>query len=167
MELKFLNLEFEAGDMEVVVTVVEKVASVAHINIPDSLSFDGIRQHIVGYYNSGEMQADLNIYQVDFESISAHIGSKTNITWHQGDTSCATRQYYFCKLGRFTLTLLTDTEQNLTRTEVYFGHCKQLIYTSEKEISKELATVELQNFLSGLAAELQILSHIEFSEDSV
>jgi hypothetical protein len=33
MELKFLNLGFEAGDMEVVVTVVEKVASVAHINI--------------------------------------------------------------------------------------------------------------------------------------
>ncbi|MGJ5632966.1 hypothetical protein [Nostoc sp. CALU 1950] len=149
--------------MEVVVTVVEKVASVAHINIPDSLSVDGIRQHIVGYYNSGEMQAYLNIYQVDFESISAHIGSKTNITWHQGDT-CATRQYYFCKLGRFTLTLLTDAEQNLTRTEVYFGHHKQLIYTSEKEISKELATVELQNFLSGLAVELQTLSHIEFPE---
>ncbi len=166
MGVRFLNLGFEAGDMEVVVTVVEKVASVAHINIPDSLSVDGIRQHIVGYYNSGEMQADLNIYQVDFESISAHIGSKTNITWHQGDT-CAKRQYYFCKLGRFALTLLTDIEQNLTRTEAYFGHQKQLIYTSEKEISKELATVELQNFLSGLAVELQTLSHIEFSEDEV
>jgi hypothetical protein len=112
------------------------------------------------------MQADLNIYQVDFESISAHIGSKPYITWHQGNP-CANRQYYFCKLGRFSITLLTDTEQNLTRTEVYFGHHKQLIYTSEKEISKELATVELQNFLSGLAVELQTLSHIEFSEDSV
>ena len=154
--------------MEVVVTVVEKVASVAHINIPDSLSVDGIRQHIVGYYNSGEMQADLNIYQVDFESISAHIGSKINITWHQGDT-CGNRQYYFCKLGRFTLTLLTDIEQNLTRTQVYFSYKNggQPIYTSEKEISKELATVELQNFLSGLAVELQTLSHIEFSEDEV
>ncbi|MBC1295166.1 hypothetical protein GNF11_09240 [Nostoc sp. UCD122] len=166
MELKFLNLGFEAGDMEVIVTVIEKVASVAHINIPDSLSVDGIRQHIVGYYNSGGMQANLNIYQVDFESISAHIGSKINITWHQGDT-CANRQYYFCKLGTFALTLLTDTEQNLTRTEVYFGHHKQLIYTSKKEISKELATVELQNFLSGLAVELQTLSHIEFSENEV
>jgi hypothetical protein len=59
---------------------------------------------------------------IDFESISAHIGSKINITWHQGDTSCANRQYYFCKFGRFALTLLIDTEQNLTRTEVYFGH---------------------------------------------
>jgi len=62
-------LGFEAGDMEVIVTVIEKVASVAHINISDSLSIDGIRQHIIDCYNSGEMQADLNIYQVDFESI--------------------------------------------------------------------------------------------------
>ncbi|MEH1812442.1 MAG: hypothetical protein V7K26_17410 [Nostoc sp.] len=67
------------------------------------------------------------------------------------------------------MTLLTDTEQNLTRTQVYFGYRNggQPIYTSEKEISKELATVELQNFLSGLAVELQTLSHIEFSEDEV
>ncbi|MBN3963405.1 hypothetical protein [Nostoc sp. NMS8] len=150
--------------MKAIVTVVEKITSEAHINIPDGLAVTAISQHIVDRYNSGEMLTEMNIFHVDFESISAHIGSKNNITWHQGDTSCATRQYYFCKLGRFSITLLTDIEQNLTRTEVYFGHHKQLIYISEKEISKELATVELQNFLSGLAVELQTLSHIEFSE---
>ncbi|MHC5747024.1 MAG: hypothetical protein ACYTXT_35105 [Nostoc sp.] len=110
------------------------------------------------------MQEDLNIYQVDFESISVHIGKKPQITWQPGKSWIPKRPYYFCKLGRFTLTLLTDIEQNLTRTEVYFGHHKQVIYISEKEISKELATVELQNFLSGLAVELQTLSHIEFPE---
>ena len=110
------------------------------------------------------MLALLNIFHVDFESISVHIGKKPQITWQPGKPWSSKRPYYFCKLGRFTLTLLTDTEQNLTRTAVYFGHHKQLIYTSQKEISKELATVELQNFLSGLAVELQILSHIEFPE---
>jgi hypothetical protein len=149
--------------MKAIVTVVEKITSEAHINIPDSLAVTAIKQHIVDRYNSGEMLALLNIFHVDFESISVHIDSKPYITWHQGNP-CDRRQYYFCKLGRFTLTLLTDTEQNLTRTEVYFGHQKQLIYTSEKEISIDLATVELQNFLSGLAVELQTLSHIEFPE---
>ncbi|MHC5853851.1 hypothetical protein [Nostoc sp.] len=152
--------------MKAIVTVVEKITSEAHINIPDGLAVTAIKQHITDRYNSGELLTEMNIFHVDFESISAHIDSKPYITWHQGNP-CDRRQYYFCKLGRFTLTLLTDTEQNLTRTEVYFGHHKQLIYTSEKEISKELATVELQNFLSGLAVELQTLSHIEFSEDSV
>ena len=113
------------------------------------------------------MLALLNIFHVDFESISVHIGKKPQITWQPGKSWSPKRPYYFCKLGRFTLTLLTDTEQNLIRTEVYFGHHKQLIYTSEKDISKELATVELQNFLSGLAVELQTLSYIEFSEDEV
>ncbi|MEH2120563.1 hypothetical protein [Nostoc sp.] len=108
----------------------------------------------------------MNIFHVDFESISAHIGQKTQITWQPGK-SCDNRANYFCKLGRFTLTLLTDTEQNLTCTEAYLGNFKQFIYTSKKEISKELATFKLQNFLSGLAVELQTLSHIEFSEDSV
>ncbi|MFN6453987.1 MAG: hypothetical protein RM022_017515 [Nostoc sp. EfeVER01] len=153
--------------MKAIVTVVEKISSEAHIDIPEGLAELGIRQHVVDHYNSGEMLALMNIFHVDFESISVHIGKKPQITWQPGKPWSPKRPYYFCKLGRFTLTLLTDTEQNLTRTEVYFGHQKQLIYTSEKEISKELATVELQNFLSGLAVELQTLSHIEFSEDEV
>ena len=57
--------------MRVIVTVTEKIKSVAHINIPDGLSEIGIRQHIVDRYNSGEMLTDMNIFQVDFESISA------------------------------------------------------------------------------------------------
>ncbi|MBW4428432.1 MAG: hypothetical protein KME50_29380 [Nostoc desertorum CM1-VF14] len=59
--------------MKVVVQVVEKIMSEAHIHIPDGLTEDAIRQHIVGLYNSGEMTPDLNIFQVDFESISATI----------------------------------------------------------------------------------------------
>lgn len=133
--------------MKAIVTVVEKITSEAHINIPDGLAVTAISQHIVDRYNSGEMLTEMNIFHVDFESISAHIDSKPYITWYQGNP-CDNRAYYFCKLGRFSLTLLTDTEQNLTRTEAYLGNFKQLIYTSEKEISKELATVELQNFLS-------------------
>ena len=153
--------------MKAIVTVVEKISSEAHINIPDGLAELGIKQHVVDHYNSGKMLTDMNIFQVDFESISVHIGKKPQITWQPGKSWSPKRPYYFCKLGTFTLTLLTDTEQNLTFTEVYFGHHKQLIYTSEKEISKELATVKLQNFLSELAVELQTLSHIEFSEDEV
>jgi len=41
------------------------------------LSKAAIKQHITDRYNSGEMQADLNIYQVDFESISAKIVKQT------------------------------------------------------------------------------------------
>ena len=59
--------------MKLIVQVVEKVISEAHIHIPDGLTEDAIRQHIVGLYNSGEITADLNIFQVDFESISATI----------------------------------------------------------------------------------------------
>jgi hypothetical protein len=59
--------------MKVIVQVVEKIVSEAHIDIPDGLSEAAIKQHITDRYNSGEMQPDLNIYQVDFESISATI----------------------------------------------------------------------------------------------
>ncbi|MBW4557121.1 MAG: hypothetical protein KME59_14465 [Trichormus sp. ATA11-4-KO1] len=59
--------------MKVIVTVVEKLTSEAHIDIPDGLSEPKIRQHIVDQYNSGEMHFDMNIFQVDFESISAKI----------------------------------------------------------------------------------------------
>ncbi|MCL6753353.1 hypothetical protein KBT16_21220 [Nostoc sp. CCCryo 231-06] len=59
--------------MRVIVTVVEKISSEAHINIPDGLDESVIKQHIVDRYNSGEMVTDMNIFQVDFESISAQI----------------------------------------------------------------------------------------------
>ncbi|MCC5633634.1 hypothetical protein LC613_40065 [Nostoc sphaeroides CHAB 2801] len=59
--------------MKVIVTVVEKITSEAHIDIPDDLNQSAIKQHIVDRYNSGEMVTDMNIFQVDFESISARI----------------------------------------------------------------------------------------------
>ncbi|MCC5633961.1 hypothetical protein LC613_41880 [Nostoc sphaeroides CHAB 2801] len=59
--------------MKVIVTVIEKIISEAHINIPDGLNESAIKQHIVDRYNSGEMLTHMNIYQVDFESISARI----------------------------------------------------------------------------------------------
>jgi hypothetical protein len=59
--------------MRVIVTVVEKIISEAHIDIPDGLNQSAIKQHIVDRYNSGEMLTDMNIFQVDFESISARI----------------------------------------------------------------------------------------------
>ncbi|BDI20571.1 hypothetical protein ANSO36C_63730 (plasmid) [Nostoc cf. commune SO-36] len=59
--------------MRVIVTVVEKITSEAHINIPDGLNQSAIKQHIVDCYNTGEMQTEMNIFQVDFESISARI----------------------------------------------------------------------------------------------
>ena len=59
--------------MKVIVTVVEKIISEAHIDIPDGLNQSAIRQHIVDRYNTGEMVTDMNIFQVDFESISARI----------------------------------------------------------------------------------------------
>ena len=59
--------------MKVIVQVVEKVYQEAHIDIPDGLTEGSIRQHIVGLYNSGEITPDLNIFQVDFVSISATI----------------------------------------------------------------------------------------------
>ncbi|MHC5931278.1 hypothetical protein [Nostoc sp.] len=59
--------------MKVIVTVVEKITSEAHIDIPDGLNQSAIRQHIVDRYNTGAMSTDMNIFQVDFESISARI----------------------------------------------------------------------------------------------
>ncbi|QFS51036.1 hypothetical protein [Nostoc sphaeroides] len=59
--------------MRVIVTVVEKITSEAHIDIPDGLNQSAIKQHIVDRYNTGEMLTDMNIFQVDFESISARI----------------------------------------------------------------------------------------------
>jgi hypothetical protein len=62
--------------MKVIVTVVDKITSEAHINIPDDLSESTIKQHITDLYNSGEMLIDLKIAQVEFESISAQIVQK-------------------------------------------------------------------------------------------
>ncbi|QFS52055.1 hypothetical protein [Nostoc sphaeroides] len=59
--------------MKVIVTVVEKIISEAHIDIPDGLNQSAIKEHIVDRYNTGEMLTDMNIFQVDFESISARI----------------------------------------------------------------------------------------------
>lgn len=59
--------------MKVIVTVVDKITSEAHINIPDGLDELAIKQHVTDLYNSGEMLIDLNLCQVDFESISAQI----------------------------------------------------------------------------------------------
>ncbi|QFS51420.1 hypothetical protein [Nostoc sphaeroides] len=59
--------------MRVIVTVVEKIISEAHIDIPDGLNQSAIKQHIVDRYNTGGMQTEMNIFQVDFESISARI----------------------------------------------------------------------------------------------
>jgi hypothetical protein len=59
--------------MRVIVTVVEKIVSEAHIDIPDGLNQSAIKQHIVDRYNTGEISTDMNIFQVDFESISARI----------------------------------------------------------------------------------------------
>ena len=59
--------------MKVIVTVVEKITSEAHIDIPDGLNQSTIKQHIVDRYNTGGMQTEMNIFQVDFESMSARI----------------------------------------------------------------------------------------------
>ncbi|WP_193200624.1 hypothetical protein [Nostoc sp. MG11] len=70
--------------MKTIITVVEKLTSEAHIDIPDGLSESEIRQHIVDLYNSGEMQFDMNIYQVDFESISVKIvNSQSHVEFSQ------------------------------------------------------------------------------------
>lgn len=66
--------------MKVIVTVVDKVTSEAHLNIPDGLSESAIKQHITDLYNSGEMLIDLNIAQVEFKSISAQIVQKHSDT---------------------------------------------------------------------------------------
>jgi hypothetical protein len=59
--------------MKAIVTVADKITSEAHLNIPDGLDKYAIKQHIVDRYNTGEMQTEMNIFQVDFESISARI----------------------------------------------------------------------------------------------
>ncbi|BCL39979.1 hypothetical protein [Nostoc sp. MS1] len=59
--------------MKVIVTVVEQIISEAHVDIPDGLTQEAIRQEIVVRYNTGQMQTDFNIAQVDFVSISAQI----------------------------------------------------------------------------------------------
>ncbi|MCC5632620.1 hypothetical protein LC613_34000 [Nostoc sphaeroides CHAB 2801] len=59
--------------MKVIVTVVEKIISEAHIDIPNGLNQSAIKEHIVDRYNTGEMQTEMNIFQVDFQSISARI----------------------------------------------------------------------------------------------
>ncbi|MBD2439831.1 hypothetical protein [Nostoc sp. FACHB-110] len=59
--------------MKVVVQIVEKVVSEAHIHLPDGLTEEGIKQVITDRYNSGEITPDLNIFQVEFESINATI----------------------------------------------------------------------------------------------
>lgn len=59
--------------MKVIVTVVEQITSEAHIDIPDGLTQEAIKQEIVDRYNTGQMQTDFNIAQVDFISISAQV----------------------------------------------------------------------------------------------
>jgi hypothetical protein len=59
--------------MKVIVTVVENFTCEAHIDIPDGLNQFAIKQHIVDRYNTGAMSTDMNIFQVDFESMSARI----------------------------------------------------------------------------------------------
>ncbi|MHC5755409.1 MAG: hypothetical protein ACYTXF_33170 [Nostoc sp.] len=59
--------------MKVIVTVVENFTCEAHIDIPDGLNQSAIKQHIVDRYNTGGMSTDMNIFQVEFESINAQI----------------------------------------------------------------------------------------------
>jgi hypothetical protein len=59
--------------MKVVVQIIEKVVSEAHIYLPDELTEEGIKQIITDRYNSGEITPELNIFQVEFESINATI----------------------------------------------------------------------------------------------
>jgi hypothetical protein len=59
--------------MKAIVIVVENFTCEAHIDIPDGLNQSAIKQHIVDPYNTGGMQTEMNIFQVDFESINARI----------------------------------------------------------------------------------------------
>jgi hypothetical protein len=63
--------------MKVIVTVVETITSEAHVYIPDELTQEAIKQEIVARYNTGQMQTDFNITQVDFVSISAQVVTPT------------------------------------------------------------------------------------------
>lgn len=69
----FIQITKQKLPMRVIVTVVEKIVSEAHLNIPDGLDESAIKQHIVDRYNTGEILTDMNIFQVNFESISARI----------------------------------------------------------------------------------------------
>ncbi|MBW4458408.1 MAG: hypothetical protein KME55_40705 [Nostoc indistinguendum CM1-VF10] len=46
--------------MKVIVTVVERITSEAHIDIPDELNQSAIKQHIVDRYNTGEISMNLS-----------------------------------------------------------------------------------------------------------
>ncbi|MBD2616335.1 hypothetical protein H6G94_34750 [Nostoc punctiforme FACHB-252] len=59
--------------MIVRIQVVQKIYQEAHIDIPDMFCKDTMKQHIVDLYNSGEIIPDLNIFQIEFDSISATI----------------------------------------------------------------------------------------------
>ena len=98
------------------------------------------------------------IEEVEFEL--AGNDDEEVISWQQGQSLGEDRQYYFCKYEEFALTLLTSPAINTTRVEVYLGNTR--LYVSEKEISKEEATQELQDLLSTLAFTLQTLSRIQF-----
>ncbi|WP_414572325.1 hypothetical protein [Nostoc sp. CCY 9925] len=64
--------------MKVIVQVVQKIYQEAHIDIPDMFCKNAIKQHIVDLYNSGEIIPDLNIFQIEFDSISATIVHNQN-----------------------------------------------------------------------------------------
>ncbi|MBD2451369.1 hypothetical protein H6G76_30445 [Nostoc sp. FACHB-152] len=98
------------------------------------------------------------IEEVEFEL--AGNDDEEVITWQQGQPLSDDRQYFFCKYEEFALTLLTSPAINTTRVEVYLGNTR--LYVSEKEITQEEATEELQDFLSTLVAQLQTLSRIQF-----
>ncbi|MBD2471498.1 hypothetical protein [Nostoc sp. FACHB-145] len=98
------------------------------------------------------------IEEVEFEL--AGNDDEEVITWQQGQPLSDDRQYFFCKYEEFALTLLTSPAINTTRVEVYLGNTR--LYVSEKEITQEEATEELQDFLSTLAAQVQTLSRIQF-----
>ncbi len=76
----FIQITKQELPMRVIVTVVEKIVSEAHLNIPDGLDESAIKQHIVDRYNSGKILTDMNIFQVDFESISARIVKENSST---------------------------------------------------------------------------------------
>ncbi|MBD2683337.1 MULTISPECIES: hypothetical protein [Nostoc] len=101
------------------------------------------------------------IEEVEFEL--AGDGDAEVIKWQQGQSLGEDRQFYFCRYEEFALTLLTSPAINTTRVEVTCGNRK--LYISEKEITKEQATEELQDFLTTLAAQLQTLSRIQFEEN--
>ncbi|MDZ8261956.1 hypothetical protein [Nostoc sp. ChiQUE01b] len=73
--------------MIVRIQVVQKIYQEAHIDITNMFCEDAIKQHIVDLYNSGEITPDLNIFQVDFESISATIVHNQNSVDFEEETA--------------------------------------------------------------------------------